>query len=137
MGYFSLYWQRKHMHLGFKPDQIVSKEATDEILIEALREAFDLRLRRHDEPKTARLQEMMLQIIPMKEIQSLGIEHLPYFLDCYSAWIILEYLSRKGKITLEHLNLQKMFDFEYLDVMIRRHEDAYVSLVQKVRDNGH
>jgi hypothetical protein len=125
------------MHLGFKPDQIVSKEATDEILIEALREAFDLRLRRHDEPKTARLQEMMLQIIPMKEIQSLGIEHLPYFLDCYSAWIILEYLSRKGKITLEHLNLQKMFDFEYLDVMIRRHEDAYVSLVQKVRDNGH
>lgn len=125
------------MHLGFKPDQLVSKEATDEILIEALREAFDLRLRRHDEPKTARLQEMMLQIIPMKEIQSLGIEHLPYFLDCYSAWIILEYLSRKGKITLEHLNLQKMFDFEYLDVMIRRHEDAYVSLVQKVRDNGH
>ncbi|MBE0498794.1 MAG: hypothetical protein IBX43_06070 [Campylobacterales bacterium] len=125
------------MHLSFKPDQIVSKEATDEILIEALREAFDLRLRRHDEPKTARLQEMMLQIIPMQEVHALGIEHLPYLLDCYSAWVILEYLSRKGKITLEHLNLQQMFDFEYLDAMIRRHEDAYVSLVQKVRDNGH
>lgn len=124
------------MYLSFKPDHIVSSQTTDEVLLEALKEAFDLRLRRHDEPKTARLQEMMLQVIPMEEIHSLGIEHLPYFLDCYSAWVILEYLKRKGKITLTDLNLQRMFDFEYLDAIIRQHEEAYVSLVQKVRANG-
>lgn len=124
------------MYLSFKPDHIVSSQTTDEVLLEALKEAFDLRLRRHDEPKTARLQEMMLQVIPMEEIHSLGIEHLPYFLDCYSAWVILEYLKRKGKITLTDLNLQRMFDFEYLDAIIRQYEEAYVSLVQKVRANG-
>lgn len=125
------------MHLSFKPEAIVSSIATDEVLLKALKEAFDLRLRRHDEPKTAELQKLMLQIVPIEEIRTLGIEHLPYFLDCYSAWVILEYLSRKGQITLHELNLQRMFDFEYLDAMIRRHEDAYVTLVQKVRDSGH
>ena len=125
------------MHLSFKPESIVSALATDEVLLKALKEAFDLRLRRHDEPKTAELQKLMLQIVPIEEIHALGMEHLPYFLDCYSAWVILEYLSRKGQITLDDLNLQRMFDFEYLDAMIRRHEDAYVSLVQKVRDSGH
>ena len=124
------------MHLSFKPEHIVSKNISDEVLLSALKEAFDLRLRRHDSPKTAELQSLMLQIVPIEEIRSLGMEHLPYFLDCYSAWIILEYLKRQGKITLLHLNLQKMFDFEYLDAIVRQHEDAYVGLVQKMRSCG-
>ncbi len=124
------------MHLSFKPDHIVSKQISDEALLLALKEAFDLRLRRHDTPKTAELQTLMLQVVPIDEIRSLGMEHLPYFLDCYSAWVILEYLRRKGKITLFRLDLQRMFDFEYLDAIIRKHEEAYVSLVQKVRSFG-
>lgn len=122
------------MHLSFRPESVVSENITDEMLLDALKEAFDLRLRRHDEPKTAELQKLMLQVIPMEEIRSLGMEHLPYFLDCYSAWIILEYLQRKGKVTLKPIDLQKMFDFEYLDIIVRRHEKEYVSLVQKVRE---
>ena len=122
------------MHLSFRPESVVSENITDEMLLDALKEAFDLRLRRHDEPKTAELQKLMLQVIPMEEIRSLGMEHLPYFLDCYSAWIILEYLQRKGEITLTSIDLQKMFDFEYLDIIVRRHEKEYVSLVQKVRE---
>lgn len=124
------------MHLSFKPEYIVSSEISDDMLVSALQEAFDLRLRRHDSPKTAELQKLMLQVVPMEEIRSLGIEHLPYFLDCYSAWIILEYLNRQGTITLSHLDLQKMFDFEYLDAMVRRYEEAYVGLVQKMRSCG-
>ena len=122
------------MHLSFRPESVVSENVTDEMLLDALKEAFDLRLRRHDEPKTAELQKLMLQVIPMEEIRSLGMEHLPYFLDCYSAWIILEYLQRKGEIALTSIDLQKMFDFEYLDIIVRRHEKEYVSLVQKVRE---
>jgi hypothetical protein len=125
------------MHLSFKPDHIVSKSISDDVLLTALKEAFDLRLRRHDEPKTAELQHLMLQIIPIEEIRSLGMEHLPYFLDCYSAWIILEYLNRNKEITLLDLDLQKMFDFEYLDAIVRKHEDAYVGLVQKMRNCAH
>ena len=121
------------MHLRFKPEYIVSKEVSDETLLSALKEAFDLRLRRHDSPKTAELQKLMLEVVPMDEIKYLGIEHLPYFLDCYSAWIILEYLHRNGKIYLSDLHLQKMFDFEYLDAIVRKHEDEYVGLVQKMR----
>lgn len=121
------------MHLSFKPENIVSKDISDATLLHALKEAFDLRLRRYDEPKTAELQKLMLDVIPIEEIRSLGMEHLPYFLDCYSAWIILEYLQREKKITLAAINLQKIFDFEYLDAIVRRHEDAYVSLIQKVR----
>jgi len=125
------------MHLSFKPEHIVSKRISDEVLLSALREAFDLRLRRHDSPKTAELQALMLQVVPIEEIRSLGVEHMPYFLDCYSAWIILEYLKRQGKISLLHLNLTKMFDFEYLDAIVRQHEDAYVGLIQKVRNSDH
>ena len=124
------------MHLSFKPTHIVSEKITDEALLNALKEAFDLRLRRHDTPKTAELQTLMLQVVPIEEIRSLGMEHLPYFLDCYSAWIILEYLRRKKKITLFHLNLTRMYDFEYLDGIVRQHEDAYVDIIKKVRD-GH
>ena len=124
------------MHLSFKPDHIVSKQITDEALLSALKEAFDLRLRRHDKPKTAELQNLMLQVVPIEEIRSLGMEHMPYFLDCYSAWVILEYLRRNKKITLFHLNLQKMFDFEYLDAIVRKHEDEYVGIVQKMRSCG-
>jgi len=123
------------MHLRFKPEYIVSKEVNDETLLSALTEAFDLRLRRHDTPKTAELQNLMLEIVPMEEIQSLGMEHLPYFLDCYSAWIILEYLHRNQSIVLNNLDLQKMFDFEYLDAIVRKHENEYVNLVQKMRNN--
>jgi len=123
------------MHLSFKPESVVREDVSDEMLLDALKEAFDLRLRRHDEPKTAELKKLMLQVIPIEEIHSLGMEHLPYFLDCYSAWIILEYLQRKGEITLMPIDLQKMFDFEYLDVIVRRHEEAYVSLVQRVRSS--
>jgi len=121
------------MHLSFKPEHIVSKKVSDEALLFALKEAFDLRLRRHDSPKTAELQDLMLQVVPIEEIRSLGMEHLPYFLDCYSAWIILESLRRQGKITLLHLNLQKMFDFEYLDGIVRKYEEEYVGLIQKMR----
>ena len=124
------------MHLSFKPEYIVSKKISDDALLSALKEAFDLRLRRHDSPKTAELQALMLQVVPIEEIRSLGMEHLPYLLDCYSAWIILEYLKRQGKITLFHLNLQKMFDFEYLDAIVRQHEEAYVGIVQKMRSCG-
>ncbi len=124
------------MHLSFKPDHVVNPDVSDEILINALKEAFDLRLRRHDQPKTAELQTLMLEVIPMEEIRSLGIEHLPYFLDCYSAWIILEYLNRQGRISLNDLNLQRIFDFEYLDAIVRRYEDEYVGLVQKMRNCG-
>ena len=124
------------MHLSFKPEYIVSEQISDEALLSALKEAFDLRLRRHDTPKTAELQNLMLQIVPIEEIRSLGMEHLPYFLDCYAAWIILEYLQRNKKIKLFHLNLQKMFDFEYLDAIVRQHEDEYVGLVQKMRNCG-
>ena len=124
------------MHLSFKPTHIVSEKITDEALLNALKEAFDLRLRRHDTPKTAELQVLMLQVVPIEEIRSLGMEHLPYFLDCYSAWIILEYLRRKKKITLFHLNLTRMYDFEYLDGIVRQHEDAYIDIIKKVRD-GH
>ncbi|PHR56328.1 MAG: hypothetical protein COA44_08190 [Arcobacter sp.] len=122
------------MHLRFKPEYIVSKEISDERLISVLKEAFDLRLRRHDSPKTAELQKLMLEVVPMDEITYLGTEHLPYFLDCYSAWIILEYLHRNEKIVLSDLDLQKMFDFEYLDAIVRKYEDAYVGLVQKMRN---
>lgn len=122
------------MHLSFKPEYIVSKSISDDVLVSALKEAFDLRLRRHDTPKTAELQKLMLQIVPIEEIRTLGIEHLPYFLDCYSAWIILEHLQRNKKITLLHLNLQKMFDFEYLDAIVRQHEAEYVGLVKKMRN---
>jgi len=122
------------MHLRFKPETIVSKEISDEVLLTALKEAFDLRLRRKDSPKTAELQNLMLGIVPLEEIQYLGMEHLPYFLDCYSAWIILEYLHRNKEIVLKDLNLQKMFDFEYLDAIVRKHEDKYVGLVQKMRN---
>lgn len=124
------------MYLNFKPEDIVSKDVTDAMLLVALQEAFDLRLRRHDEPKTAELKRLMLEVIPLDEIKSLGMEHLPYFLDCYSAWIILEYLKRKGEIDLVPIDLQKMFDFEYLDVIVRKHEAAYVALIQKVRNCG-
>lgn len=125
------------MYLNFKPDKIVSKDVSNETLESALKEAFDLRLRRHDKPKTAELQNLMLQVVPMEEIRSLGLEHLPFFLDCYSAWIILEYLNRNGEITLSDPDLQKMFDFEYLDAIIRKYEDEYVGLVQKMRSCGH
>ncbi len=124
------------MHLSFKPEHIVSNQISDDVLLTALKEAFDLRLRRHDTPKTAELQSLMLQVVPIEEIRSLGIEHLPYFLDCYAAWIILEYLNRQGTITLFHLNLQKMFDFEYLDAIVRQHEEAYVGVIQKMRICG-
>ncbi len=124
------------MHLNFKPDHIVNRDVSDETLESALKEAFDLRLRRHDEPKTAELQKMMLEVVPMEEIRSLGLEHLPFFLDCYSAWIILEYLHRKGEIILSDLDLQRMFEFEYLDAIIRKYEDEYVGLVQKMRSCG-
>lgn len=124
------------MHLSFKPESIVSENVSDEMLLYALKEAFDLRLRRHDEPKTAELQRLMLEVIPIEEIRSLGMEHLPYFLDCYSAWIILEYLQRKKEIVLTPIDLQRIFDFEYLDAIVRRHEEAYVALIQKVRDSA-
>jgi len=124
------------MILSFKPDHIISKKVTNEVLLAALKEAFDLRLRRFDTAKTAELQTLMLQVVPIEEIRKLGMEHLPYFLDCYSAWIILEYLKRTKKITLFHLDLSRMFDFEYLDGIVRKHEDAYVGIVTKVRD-GH
>jgi len=122
------------MYLSFRPEYIVSEDVSDAMLLGALQEAFDLRLRRHDEPRTAELKRLMLDIIPMKEIASLGMEHLPYFLDCYSAWIILEYLKRKGEIELIPIDLQKIFDFEYLDAIVRKHEKAYVGLIQKVRN---
>jgi len=124
------------MILSFKPDHIISKKVTNEVLLAALKEAFDLRLRRFDTAKTAELQTLMLQVVPIEEIRKLGMEHLPYFLDCYSAWIILEYLKRTKKITLFHLDLSRMFDFEYLDGIVRKHEEAYVGIVTKVRD-GH
>ena len=124
------------MHLSFKPEHIVSEKVSDETLEVALKEAFDLRLRRHDKPKTAKLQSLMLDIVPMEELRSLGLEHLPFFLDCYSAWIILEYLNRKDEIVLDKLDLQRMFDFEYLDAIIRRYEDKYVGIVQKMRSCG-
>ena len=122
------------MILSFKPDHIISKQVSNEVLLAALKEAFDLRLRRFDTAKTAELQTLMLQVVPIEEIRSLGMEHLPYFLDCYSAWIILEYLKRTKKITLFHLDLSHMFDFEYLDGIVRQHEDAYVGIVTKMRD---
>ena len=122
------------MHLSFRPEHIVSEGVSDAMLLGALQEAFDLRLRRHDEPKTAELKRLMLEVIPLQEIESLGMAHLPYFLDCYSAWIILEYLKRKGEIELIPIDLQKIFDFEYLDAIVRKHEKAYVSLIQKVRN---
>ncbi len=124
------------MHLSFAPTHIVSADVSDEVMLNALKEAFDLRLRRHDEPKTAALKELMISVVPMEEIASLGMEHLPYFLDCYSAWIILEYLNRQGTISLTDLNLQRMFDFEYLDAIVRKYEDEYVGLVQKMRNCG-
>jgi len=122
------------MYLSFRPEYIVSEDVSDAMLLGALQEAFDLRLRRHDEPRTAELKRLMLEIIPKEEIESLGMEHLPYFLDCYSAWIILEYLKRKGEIELIPIDLQKIFDFEYLDAIVRKHEKAYVGLIQKVRN---
>ena len=121
------------MILSFKPEHIVNKEVTDERLMFALKEAFDLRLRRHDKPKTGELKELLLQVVPIDEIRSLGVEHLPFFLDCYGAWIILEYLRRQNKIELFHLNLKHMFDFEYLDKIVREHEAEYVGIVKKVR----
>ncbi len=125
------------MYLNIKPGYIVSDEVSNATLESALKEAFDLRLRRHDEPKTAELKNLMLKIVPMEEIHSLGMEHLPYFLDCYSAWVILEYLNRKAQISLpKELDLQRMFDFEYLDAIIRKYEDEYVGLVQKMRSCG-
>ena len=124
------------MYLSFKPEHIVSEKVSDETLAVALKEAFDLRLRRHDKPKTAKLQSLMLDVVPMEELRSLGLEHLPFFLDCYSAWIILEYLNRKKEIVLNQPDLQKMFDFEYLDAIIRKYEDQYVGLVQKMRSSG-
>ena len=122
------------MYLSFRPEYIVSEDVSDAMLLGALQEAFDLRLRRHDEPRTAELKRLMLEIIPKEEIESLGMGHLPYFLDCYSAWIILEYLKRKGEIELIPIDLQKIFDFEYLDAIVRKHEKAYVGLIQKVRN---
>jgi len=125
------------MYLNFKPEHIVNEQVSDKTLESALKEAFDLRLRRHDKPKTAELQNLMLEVVPMDEIRSLGVEHLPYFLDCYSAWIILEYLNRNKEITLsKELDLKRMFDFEYLDAIIRKYEDEYVGLVQKMRSCG-
>ena len=124
------------MLLSFKPDHIISKQVNNEVLLAALKEAFDLRLRRFDTAKTAELQSLMLQVVPIEEIRSLGMEHLPYFLDCYSAWIILEYLKRTKKITLFHLDLSRMFDFEYLDAIVRQHEEAYVGIVTKVRNGS-
>ena len=124
------------MYLSFKPEHIVSEKVSDETLAVALQEAFDLRLRRHDKPKTAKLQSLMMDVVPMEELRSLGLEHLPFFLDCYSAWIILEYLNRKQEIVLDQPDLQKMFDFEYLDAIIRKYEDKYVGLVQKMRSCG-
>jgi hypothetical protein len=121
------------MLLSFKPEHIVNKEVSNERLMFALKEAFDLRLRRHDEPKTGELKELLLQVVPIEEIRSMGTEHLPFILDCYAAWIILEYLRRQNKIKLFHLNLQHMFDFEYLDKIVREHEDEYVGIVKKVR----
>ena len=123
------------MLLSFKPEYIVSRKVSDESLLFALKEAVDLRLHRYNEPKTGELKELLLHVVPIEEIRSLGIEHLPYFLDCYSAWIILEYLRRQEKITLFRLDLRRMFDFEYLDGIVREHEDAYVGLVKRVRDN--
>jgi len=122
------------MILSFKPDHIISKRVSDEVLLAALKEAFDLRLRRFDTAKTAELQTLMLQVVPIEEVQRLGMEHLPYFLDCYSAWVILEYLKRTKVITLFHLDLSRMFDFEYLDGIVRKHEDAYVGIVTKMRN---
>jgi len=122
------------MHLSFKPEYIVQKEVNDATLLFALEEAFDLRLRRHDTPRTAELQHLMFKVIPIEEVRALGMEHLPFFLDCYSAWIILEYLKRNNKIELGPLNLQRMFDFDYLDAIVRKHEDEYVGLVQKMRN---
>ncbi len=124
------------MILSFKPDHIISKQVNNEVLLAALKEAFDLRLRRFDTAKTAELQTLMLQVVPIEEIRSLGIEHLPYFLDCYSAWITLEYLKRTKKITLFHLDLSRMFDFEYLDSIVRQYEEAYVGIVTKVRNGS-
>lgn len=122
------------MQLSFKPEDV--EGVSDETLLSALTEAFDLRLRRHDSPKTAELQKLMLEVVPMEEITSLGMEHLPFLLDCYSAWIILEYLHRQGKITLTPLNLQNMFDFEYLDAIVRKHEKEYIELIQGMRSHG-
>jgi len=125
------------MYLNMTPEYIVKPEVKDESLESALKEAFDLRLRRHDEPKTAELKHLMLDVVPIEEVRSLGMEHLPYFLDCYSAWIILEYLNRSEKISLpKELDLKRMFDFEYLDAIIRKYEDEYVGLVQKMRSCG-
>lgn len=124
------------MQLSFKPEYVVREGVSDEMLLSALTEAFDLRLRRHDSPKTAELQKLMLEVVPMEEIRSLGIEHLPFLLDCYSAWIILEYLHRQGKIMLTPLNLQNMFEFEYLDAIVRKHEKEYVQLIQEMRSCG-
>ena len=124
------------MQLSFKPEHVVRDGVTDEMLLSALTEAFDLRLRRHDSPKTAELLKLMLEIVPMEEIRSLGMEHLPFLLDCYSAWIILEYLHRQGKIMLTPLNLQNMFEFEYLDAIVRKHEKEYVELIQGMRNCG-
>ncbi len=125
------------MYLNSTPEHIVDEHVKDETLESALKEAFDLRLRRHDEPKTAELQKLMLEVVPMEEIRSLGVEHLPYFLDCYSAWVILEYLDRNKTISLpKDLDLKRMFDFEYLDAIIRKYEDEYVGLVQKMRSCG-
>jgi len=122
------------MKLSFKPECIVQTEVNDEALLFALKEAFDLRLRRHDTPRTAELQHLMFKVIPIEEIRALGMEHLPFFLDCYSAWVILEYLKRNDEIELAPLNLQRMFEFEYLDAIVRKHEEAYVGLVQKMRN---
>lgn len=124
------------MQLSFKLEDVVKEGVSDETLLSALTEAFDLRLRRHDSPKTAELQKLMLEVVPMEEITSLGMEHLPFLLDCYSAWIILEYLHRQGKITLTPLNLQNMFDFEYLDAIVRKHEKEYIELIQGMRSHG-
>jgi len=124
------------MILSFKPEHIISKKVSNEVLLAALKEAFDLRLRRFDTAKTAELQTLMFQVVSIDEIRSLGMEHLPYFLDCYSAWIILEYLKRTKQITLFHLDLSRMFDFEYLDGIVRKHEEAYVGIVTKVRNGS-
>ena len=120
------------MFLSFKPEKIIGDNISDEALFEALEEAYDLRLRRYDEPKTAFIQKLMFDIIPMKEIENLGLENLPFFLDCYSAWMILEYLKRKDKIALDPIDLQKMFSFEYLDSVVRRYENEYVSFIQSI-----
>ena len=124
------------MQLSFRPEHVVQEAVSDEMLLSALTEAFDLRLRRHDSPKTAELQKLMLEVIPMEEIHALGLEHLPFLLDCYSAWIILEYLHRQGKIMLKPVNLQNMFEFEYLDAIVRKHEKEYVQLIQGMRNCG-